>query len=308
MLTLPDFNRLHVFYCAYRHKSILKAAEELHVTRSAVSQSIKALELELRTTLFIRTNKTVTPTRAADRLCETIDPFVQNLSSTLNFLEKGRAEPAGTLRIGAPLEFGSRHLTEVIAKFRQKHPSVNFEVILAIPVKLLSLVSEGGLDIAFVDNGDIFQKKYPVKLKTVAQEDFVLIASQKYYRRHLSSNQTYQRLVECDFVDYVNHGAVVKMWFKHHFKKSPLELKIALSIESVHGIVNAVQGSMGMGIVPSYIVQNQIKSGMVKVIETGKSEWINKITLAYMEGKGLSLTEKAFVDFYLANSGRDGTL
>lgn len=302
MLTFPDFNRLRVFYYVYEHRSILAAAKELCVTRSAVSQSLKALEEELRSTLFTRTSKAVTPTRAAEELHATITPFIQNLRSTLSFLELGKKEPTGKLKIGAPLEFGSRQLTGTIAKFREKYPSVNFELTLAIPPKLLELVAGGTLDMAFVDNGDAFQKGYPIKMKTVAQESFVLVSSEKYFRQHLKGKLDYERLTTCEFVDYVSHGPVLKMWFKHHFRKAPADLRIALSIESVHGIIHAVECGMGLGIVPSYMIQDQLQAGSLKTIETGKAEWINKIMLAQPERKAPSLTERAFIEFYLLNA------
>ena len=70
MLTLPDLNRLKVFYVVYANKSIIRAANVLNVTRSAVSQSLKALEKEIHTTLFIRDSKKVQPTPAAETLVQ----------------------------------------------------------------------------------------------------------------------------------------------------------------------------------------------------------------------------------------------
>ncbi|MEZ4740890.1 MAG: LysR family transcriptional regulator [Bdellovibrionota bacterium] len=85
MLTLPDFNRLKVFHFVYKTGSIQKAAEEMHVTRSAISQAIKALEIELDCELFVRTNKTIIPTIQAERLSQTISPFIRELGETLIF-------------------------------------------------------------------------------------------------------------------------------------------------------------------------------------------------------------------------------
>ena len=122
MLTLPNFERLKVFHSVYGARGIQRAAELLHVTRSAISQSLKSLEDELGTVLFVRDARRFQPTPEADELFRAVDPFIHNLRATL---EK-RAEPGGHLRIGAPMDFGSDRLTGLMARFRRRHPSVTF--------------------------------------------------------------------------------------------------------------------------------------------------------------------------------------
>src|SRR4051812_47081030 len=132
MLTLPNFERLKIFHAVYENLSIQKAADSLFVTRSAVSQSLKLLEEEIDRKLFVRNSKAFQPTLEADSLFKTIDPFILSLQETFKGFELGAKTPVGKLRIGAPLDFGSGYLTEIIGKFKKKFPEVTYELVLGV--------------------------------------------------------------------------------------------------------------------------------------------------------------------------------
>ena len=296
MLTIPDLNRLKVFYIVYANRSIVRAANVLNVTRSAVSQSLKALEKEVHTPLFIRDSKKILPTPAAESLFKIMGPFFQELESALNTIESGRKHPIGHLRIGAPLDFGSGHLTEVIGKFRQMHHEVTFEVILGVPAKQLDLLTEGKLDIAFIDNGDVFIKSYPISVETVQREEFVLVSNNKFYSENIRGDHSFTKLQSLPIVDYLSHAPVARMWFKHHFGRSITELKVNYSAESVRAVIKAISLGMGVGVVPTELIQSE--KNKLKIISTEKNELVNQIALALPLSKKLTFTERAFIAFY----------
>lgn len=70
------FPQLHAFLAVARHRSFSAAARELGVTRSAVSQSVRQLEEELRVPLVARTTRSVALTDAGRRLMETAGPAI----------------------------------------------------------------------------------------------------------------------------------------------------------------------------------------------------------------------------------------
>lgn len=297
MLTIPDLNRLKVFYVVYLNKSIVRAANVLNVTRSAVSQNLKALEQEIHTPLFIRNSKKVQATSAGDSLFTLMGPFLQELESALHLIETGKISPTGHLRIGAPLDFGSGHLTEVIAKFRSKYSSVNFEVILGVPGKLLDMLNLGKLDLAFIDNGDVFSKSYPISVETVQKEEFILAANSKFYEENIKGNHSLHLIQKLPFVDYLPHAPVARMWFKHNFGKAISDLEVVFSAESVRAVVRAIESGMGVGVIPSQLI-NMKNGKLLKVIATEKKAMINYIALALPLSKKLTYTEKAFISFY----------
>ncbi len=296
MLTMPDFNKLKVFYIVYLNKSIVRAATVLNVTRSAVSQSLKALEEEIQASLFVRDSQKVQPTLAADSLFKVMGPFMQELEATLQHIESGRKYPTGHLKIGAPLDFGSDRLTEAIARFRTLHSTVSFEVVLGVPTKQLNLLADGKLDLAFIDNGNLFEKNHPISIETVYREEFVLVASQKLYSEKIAGDHSLSLLQKLPAVDYLPHGPVIRMWFKHHFGKSISDLNLVYSAESVRAVFKAVSMGLGIGVIPSHLLQ-PVNTHRLQIISTNKKEFINQITLALPLSKRLTLTERAFISY-----------
>lgn len=301
MLTIPNFERLKIFHIVYLNRSILKAANVLNVTRSAVSQSLKALEGELGTLLFIRDSKKFQPTPEAEHLFQAINPFVNELHTALQHLESGIKTPVGRIRIGAPMDFGSAHLTKIIGKFRKKYPLVTFELHLAVPVKQLELLCEGKLDMAFIDNGDVHAEKYPVSIQTVMKEEFVMAATEKLFKEFQLQNTSARSFTEVPIVDYLHHAPVTRMWIKHHFSKAPIQLNVVFSAESVRAVLTAIAEDIGIGVVPHQLLVSEFKH--LKPIETSKKPFINQVMIARQQGKQTSFRETEFIRFYRHEAG-----
>ena len=297
MLTIPNFERLKIFHLVYLNRSILKASSVLNVTRSAVSQSLKTLEGELKVPLFIRDSKNFKPTPEADQLFQAIHPFVNELHATLQQFESGAKTSVGHLRIGAPQDFGSGHLTQIVGKFRKKYPQVTFELTLAVPVKQLDLLCEGKLDLAFIDNGDVYAEKYPVSVQTVMKEEFVMAASEKKIKKfNLSERPTLMDLSEIPIVDFLHHAPVACMWYRHHFGKVPPKLNVVFSAESVRSVLTAIAQDIGFAVVPQHLLTGDYKH--LKTISTSKKPFENQIMIARQIGKMKTLRETEFISFY----------
>jgi DNA-binding transcriptional LysR family regulator len=295
MLTLPNFERLKTFHAIYSSRSIQKAADELNVTRSAISQSLKLLEQEIGMNLFIRDSKNFQPTPEADDLYLTINPFILDLRETIQKLESGNKTPVGHLRIGAPLDFGSNTLTNIIGKFSKRFPDITYELILAVPVKQLELLCAGKLDLAFIDNGDIHSNKFPITVQNLIKEEFVLASSPALFKSYGLSKPSFEKLTSIPIVDYLPHVPVFRMWFKHHFGKDPSKLKVAYSAESVRGVLNAISSDLGIGVVPNMLLSGEFKH--LKKVETSKAHFVNQIIIARQLGKRITVKEKEFIQF-----------
>ncbi|PIU20339.1 MAG: LysR family transcriptional regulator [Elusimicrobia bacterium CG08_land_8_20_14_0_20_59_10] len=295
---LTDFNRLKVFYTIYRYKSAAAAARELYISQSAVSQSLGKLERELKTQLFVRMHKKLVPTSAAGRLYEIVEPFVRGLEGGLAWLEAEKSGPRGVLRIGAPVEFGSRNLVELVAAFRRRHPAVFFEVSLGHPDILLPRLAGGELDLLFADifPGRRGRNLPPFSVSTVLTEKLVLACSAGYYSTRLRGAVEPSALAGCEFLDYSHGRSALDNWFRHHYGRSFPGLKVVLTVESVQAILNAIKGGLGLGIVPEYLVEKELKAGPVRAVRTGRPELVNRISLVRLKGKAASPAEKEFLE------------
>lgn len=303
---LPDWGRLRVFFHVQRAGSVTAAAAELHVTQSAVSQSLAKLEQELGAQLFVRRHRRLVPTPAATRLHAIVSPFVAALDEGLPAIHQAQHELRGVLRLGAPAELGAHRLPPALAAFRRQNPGVSFELVLGPPSELLPRLDEGRLELAFVD---VFEPPSPrggagpsapmagLEVVEVMEEPLVLVGERDYEAARLQGSRALRRLAEASFVDYQASAPAVRGWFGHHFGRIPARLDIALVVESVQAVLTAVRHGMGLGVVPSHTVAAELEAGTLVAIGTRRRAIVSRVSLVRVLDKVPSRAEKAFVRF-----------
>src|ERR1700731_333589 len=115
---------LEAFLSVARHRSFRKAAVELGVTPSAMSQAVRALEARVGAALFIRTARSVGLTEPGDRFLVPAKPaFEELVGATEDARDLGR-RPAGLLRLTAPRAVVPTLLESLIAPFCQAYPDI----------------------------------------------------------------------------------------------------------------------------------------------------------------------------------------
>ncbi|GAB3791138.1 transcriptional regulator GcvA [Dyella agri] len=122
---LPPMHTLRTFESVSRLRSFTEAAEELHLTVSAVSHQIRALEAFYGTRLLLRSHRDVALTRAGELLRDVVAEFLERLSSAGRSL---RGQSANRLSLSAPPSFVSRWLMPRLAGFLGANPSVDFKL------------------------------------------------------------------------------------------------------------------------------------------------------------------------------------
>jgi DNA-binding transcriptional LysR family regulator len=295
---LPDFNRLKVFYYIYLKKSSVAAAKELHITQSAVSQHLQKLESELNVQLFTRLHRRLVPTAAGGRLYRVLKPFVNDLEVGIGKIKKAQGTPSGLLRIGAPVEFGKAYMPGIISSFRKKYPEVTFFLKLGDPATLLPSVGGGGLDFAYMDifsdDGRIFGELSGCSIEPLIEEEVIMACSERYYALNIKKNHFFEHLAAKEFIEYKLDASALLSWFKYHFGKSPSQLNIVLTVDNVQAVIAAIKHHLGLGVIVSHLVAQEIGSGMIIPVRIHSKKVINKISLLQLKDKIPNHTEKAF--------------
>ena len=96
-----DLNDIVAFLAVAREQSFTRAAAQLGVSQSALSQTLRALEARLGLRLLIRTTRSVAPTEAGERLLRAAGPRLEEINAELAALTELRDKPSGTIRITA---------------------------------------------------------------------------------------------------------------------------------------------------------------------------------------------------------------
>ena len=143
MRQIPSFLALRAFEAAARLGSFVLASEELHLTPSAISHQVRALEAHLGRRLFVRRNRSVEPTQEGRGLLGRLTPALDALEAAC--LEAGRAEVAQTLRVHCAPSFASKWLGPRLPLFMRRHPGIGIR--LSASAEPIDLARHEGLDL-----------------------------------------------------------------------------------------------------------------------------------------------------------------
>ncbi len=123
---LPSFPAVRAFEAAARHLSFKAAAEELHVTQSAVSHQVKSLEEFLGLALFRRGTRSVALTREGQDYLQKVSRVLDELSAATHCVRN--QGPSGPLAIRSTPAFASRWLVPRINDFNRLHPDIELHI------------------------------------------------------------------------------------------------------------------------------------------------------------------------------------
>lgn len=132
---------VEAFLSVARHRSFRRAAAELGVTPSAISQAVRVLEARIGAALFIRTTRSVGLTEAGERFLSRAKPAFEELVAASDVARGLGQRPAGLLRLSVPRAAVPILLEPLIASFCAAYPEV--EVELAASEELIDLAAEG---------------------------------------------------------------------------------------------------------------------------------------------------------------------
>lgn len=132
---------VEAFLAVAQHRSFRKAAAELGVTPSAISQSVRALEAQVGTALFIRTTRNVSLSEAGEKFVSRARPAFEELVSAREAARELGQRPTGLLRLTAPRAVMPILLEPLIASFCKSYPDI--EVEIAATEQLIDLAGEG---------------------------------------------------------------------------------------------------------------------------------------------------------------------
>ena len=132
---------VEAFLSVAQHRSFRRAAAELGVTPSAISQAVRTLEARVGAALFIRTTRSVGLTEAGERFLSRAKPAFEELVAASEAARELGQRPAGLLRLSVPRAVVPILLEPLIASFCQAYPEV--EVEIAASEELVDLAAEG---------------------------------------------------------------------------------------------------------------------------------------------------------------------
>lgn len=170
---------VEAFLAVARHRNFRRAAADLGVTPSAVSQAVRALEARMGTALFVRTTRSVGLTEPGQRFLDRAGPAFEELVAAGEAVRDVGQRPAGLLRLSVPRAVVPLILEPMIASFCRAYPEIELEI--AASDEMVDLAT-GGFD-AGIRLGQFIATDM-VAVRLTPPLSFVVVGSPDYLERH----------------------------------------------------------------------------------------------------------------------------
>lgn len=141
-----DLNRIAIFTRVVEAGSFTEAARQLGMPKTSVSRRVAELESELGVRLLHRTTRSLRTTDAGRQYYERSSMALREIESANQQLAETRAEPAGTIRVSAPVGFAGYFLADTVFAYLAAYPGTRVELVLTD--EKLNLV-DSGIDLSF---------------------------------------------------------------------------------------------------------------------------------------------------------------
>jgi len=255
-----DWDKLKIFYAVAEAGSFTRATINLNLSQSAISRQIQSLEEDLKVQLFERHARGLVLTENGEYVYKTAHEVISKLKDVETSLGDQKNKPTGKLTITTVRSFGTHWLTPRIQEFMQLNP--NIEVELIFDDKELDL-STRQADIG------IFMRR-PKQLNYIQRKlvdiNYYIYGSTKYLDKY-GIPKTINDLNKHRFISFgkgapspvFNPDWVLKLGIKDNKKR-----KSIMKVNSVMGLLLAVESGVGLAALPEYLVSNS--TNVVKVL------------------------------------------
>jgi DNA-binding transcriptional LysR family regulator len=256
-----NMNHLYYFQVLSETLSFTKAAKILNVAQPAVSRSIKSLEQQLDTGLFIRNNKSVILTDAGVKLKHCTSLAFKNIEQGLYSLQK-KQELSGVLRIGSLRELGEDKILLIAKDFQKTHPKVKIEMILGGNTELQAKLQRNEID--FIFGISVSNQESIRSFKFLDQKSYLITNKKTLLHK-------YKNIMEMPFIAYQLADPLLKKYLQTFYPKQAYKsLDIKFSVNSHRSIVDLLKDETDLfAILPEFSpgVQNILKSKELQVVK-----------------------------------------
>ncbi len=246
-----DWDKLRVFHTVAQAESLTRAGELLNLSQSAVSRQVSGLEEQLGMTLFHRHARGLILTEQGEILYQTAAEMAQNIRATENALTDSRERPKGPLIVSTPVAIGTMWLIPQLAEFQQLYPDITVTLnVQDTEVNVAMREADCALRVHQSNAPDVVQRKI-----TTIHND--LYASNDYLRKYGVPRKA-EELHEHQLITYGEEFRAPFSevdWLLRLGGKNKTALRPAFKVNSLFGMLRAVEQGMGIAGLPDYMVR-----------------------------------------------------
>ena len=244
-----DWDKLKIFHAVAESGNFTKATYALNLSQSAISRQIQSLEEELKTQLFERHARGLSLTENGEYLFKTAHEVISKLKDVESTLMDKKDKPSGKLTVTTFVSFGTTWLTPRIQEFMKLNPEIEIELIF----------DDKELDLSTRQADIGIWARRPKQLNYIQKKlidiNYHIYGSTKYLEEY-GHPKNLSDLNKHKFISYgkgapspvFNPDWALKLGVKDNKKRKPI-----MKVNSVYGLLLAVQSGVGLAALPDYI-------------------------------------------------------
>lgn len=276
--------------------SFTAAAERLKLSKSVVSDRVRALEDALGVELLRRSTRQVTPTDRGREFFDSLSPLVQQLEQAVEQVSAADGPLTGHLRITAPMTFGTMHLSPVVASFAKLHPAL--EIALDLDDRVVDIL-DAGYDLA-VRIGRL--ENSALRARKLCDSRRVVCCSPAYARR-VGQPASVAELAEHQCIDYANVHAG-RLWrFEPRQpggKTQVVETRSRLVANNGEVMRDMAVAGLGIAILPLFIVAEQLRRKQLIQVLPDEVPLADSLYAVYRPTRHMPRKLRDFIDHLVA--------
>lgn len=260
-MTIDRFRLIETFVSVASLGSFSSAAEELGMSRAAVSKHITDLETFLGSRLLNRSTRKVSLTEIGNVYCESCLKLLADLEAATHAAKSLQSKPQGTLRLLAPRAFASGHLADAIAQFAITYPTIQIALTVYDSGSKALNPNDGAFDVAI--RLWPLESDSPFIAKKIGSLEWIVCASPAYLDEHGIPKTP---------DDLSAHNCLInprlspdRIW---RFPESARSVKVSGSFQanSIPIIRKAALAGIGVAMLPRYFVGGDLQAGKLQIV------------------------------------------
>lgn len=298
-----EFAELKAFVAVVERGSFARAADQLGLSRSALSQTIRQLESRLGVRLLNRTTRSVSPTEPGHRLHQRMAPVLREMDDAVAQAAGSSARAAGTLRINSLGMAARKLIVPRLGRFARAHPEVTLDLVIDDG---LSDIAAEGFDAGIRVGGRL--QKDMVAVRLTADIELLAVASPEYLAQH-GEPRTPAELEHhaCINWRFPGSGRVAAWEFRKKGKR--IEFFGQSRVIANHQDIVVAAALQGLGITYAYKdegIADALRDGRLKRVLADWSPTMPGLYLYYPSRRFMLPALRAFIDCLLDRDWQSG--
>ncbi|WP_426138949.1 LysR family transcriptional regulator [Pseudomonas sp. DWP3-1-2] len=253
--SFSNLRRLTYFVSVVETGSFTAAAERLGITKAVVSQQVARLEREFKTSLLVRTTRSVKTTEAGQAFYLRCALILADAEEAFDQLAEAAATPSGTLRLTAPFDYGVGVVVPAIAAFTQRYPDCKVDAVLSDQtLDLMSSNIELAIRVGWLAETGLQARK-------IGSFQQILVAPPSL-AKHVAGLQRPDEIARLPFVANTALREHLRWTFtSSENERQTVNLQASIFLDATLAVREAVREGAGLSVLPDYAIADDLATG-----------------------------------------------